>query len=408
MNGNEAGIRALRANFVREVVQDITPDDPDWLRFSDELDSLTATPNSNIFSRSAIGSPDVTGFELGPESHEMTVVYSMQRWLAGAGPVPLDAAGDGILRDASGGYLSTHSLLTRQSYVSGGADSGGRRIYTYGTGGIITRVMISGAPESGDPSKVNLTYLFKKLRSYKIDQPSASDTLEVVSTDAADTTQTVTIEDEGGAVTETIALNGTTPVAGAISFDNIDAIRLSAECQGDVQIRRVTGSVVLCTIEGVTTNGGIEGDLGLPLLGAGSYEAALGLPFQTVLRSSFSRGGAALADNVMGVSFEVNNNVEANALAGTRLRSLSPGNRAVTFNGTVFSATSSHDDFIATLKAETADMVWTFFGGASARTVTINDAALTGVGARAYEKGAATMRRNNVFTGQGVAVSTGL
>ena len=161
-------------------------------------------------------------------------------------------------------------------------------------------------------------------------------------------------------------------------------------------------------IEGAVTNGGIEGDLGLPEIGTGSYETALALPFQTILSASSLRGGSALAENVMGLSFEVNNSIDATAVIGSRAKVLNPGNRSITFNASVFGPTSSHNDIVAHLKAETGDIVWTFTGGATARTVTIPGSVLQTPGARNYEKGAATMKRDNAFVGTGITITTGL
>lgn len=406
---NEAGIRGLRANFIRETVPGVTDADPAWLLFSDELDSMGYVPQGNIFSRRAIGSPDVQGFELGPEDHEISLGYSMQRWLVASGPVPLDASADGMLRDANGGYLSTHSVLTRQEFLNGGTDSSGFRIYTYGTGAYIGRALVSGSPDSGDPTKVELTYTCEKVRSYLINQPAASGTITIVSSDAGDTSQSVTIEDDGAAASESIGpLAGTTPVVGSISFASIDAVRLSAETLGNITVSFTTGGNVVVVLEGSVSNGGIEGELGLPLLGAGSFETALGLAFQTVLSASAKRGGSSIATNVMGISFEIVNNLEQNSVVGSRLKVISPGNRDMTFNATVFSDQASHDDIVSHLRANEADMVWTFTGGASARTVTLGAAALTNPGDRSYQKGEATMRRDNVFAAQSIVITDGL
>ncbi len=407
---NEAGIRALRANFIRETIPGVTDDDPDWLRFSDELDSATYAPEGNTFERRAIGSPDVTGFELGPEAHEMAIVYSMQRWLVGADPqpAPLDPSADGLLRDANGGYLSTHSVLTRQAFLTGGTDGNGFRIYSYGTGGFLGVVNISGAPDSGDPSKVELSYNFERARSHLINQMAVSGTVTIVSSDAGDTTQMVTIEDEGAVNSETLALNGTTPVVGAQAFTDVDAIRLDLETEGDITITFTTGGLVCMVIEGKISNNNIEGDLGLPLLGSGSFETALSLVFQTVLNQSVSRGGNPIATNVMGISFEVTNNLQQDAVVGSRKMVISPGNRDMKFNASVFSDQASHDDILAHLQATELDMVWTFFGGATARTVTMAGAALTSPGERSYQKGEATMSRDNEFTAQTIVISDGL
>jgi len=130
--------------------------------------------------------------------------------------------------------------------------------------------------------------------------------------------------------------------------------------------------------------------------------------FQTVLSAAVTRGGSALAENVMGISFEVNNNLEMNGVVGTRKKDISPGNRDMTFNGTVFGTKASHDDIVAHLQATEADMVWTFTGGATARTVTLGAAALTEPGDRQYNKGEATMRRGNVFEAKTIVITDGL
>ncbi len=406
---NEAGIRELRANFVRETVSNVTPTDPAWLRFSDELDSASYAPEGNIFPREAIGSPDVQGFEVGPEDHAMGIVYSMQRWLVAAASAPLDASADGMLRDANGGYLSTHSVLTRQEFAAGGTDAAGFRIYSYGTGGFQGRAMVAGSPDSGDPTKVTIDYIFNKARSYLLNQPTAATGLTIVSDSTADTTQSVVVENEGAGITETIALNGTTPAVGIVlTFADIDAIRLTAETEGDITVTFTTGGNTVIVLEGKVSNNGIEGDLGLPLLGSGSFETALGLPFQTVLSSVFTRGGVALATNVMATSFEVNNSLEQDSKVSTRIKTISPGSRVITFNATVFSDQASHDAILANLQATEADIVWTFTGGVSARTVTLGGSALMTPGERSYDRGEAKMTLDNGFQGQTIVITDGL
>ena len=262
----------------------------------------------------------------------MEIMYSMQRWFVDADPQPnpLDTSGDGLLRDANGGYLSTHSVLTRQEFATGGTDGAGMRIYSYGQGGYIGTPNVAGAPDSGDPTKVTLSYNFERARSHLINQMAATGGLTIVSDSALDVTQSVTIENEGAGISETIALNGTTPVVGVtLTFDDVDAIRLDAETEGSITITFTTGGLVCMVIEGKISNNNIEGDLGLPLLGAGSFEAALGLPFQTVLNQTIERGGVPLEDNVMGISFEVTNNLQQDGLVGTREMAINPGNRDI-------------------------------------------------------------------------------
>jgi hypothetical protein len=110
----ESGIGALRANFIRETTAGTTPTNPAWLRYSDELDSVgNWVPNTNIAARTAIGTPDITGFSIGAEDHELSVAYKLQRWPSASG----DASYDGLIRDANGYLPATHSFLSRQILV---------------------------------------------------------------------------------------------------------------------------------------------------------------------------------------------------------------------------------------------------------------------------------------------------
>lgn len=70
-------------------------------------------------------------------------------------------------------------------------------------------------------------------------QLTANDTVDAVSSNAGDTTQTLTVEGRlvGGAVdTEALALNGTTPVTGAKTWERILSYTLSATCAGTVTV----------------------------------------------------------------------------------------------------------------------------------------------------------------------------
>jgi len=83
------------------------------------------------------------------------------------------------------------------------------------------------------------------------------DTVEVVSSNAGDTTQTVTITGRtaGGSITtDPISLNGTTPVSGAVTFETILKIVVSASHSGTITVRKATGDTTIVAIEtGVLT-----------------------------------------------------------------------------------------------------------------------------------------------------------
>ena len=400
---NESGIGALRVNFVRETTPGVTQVDPAWLRFSDEMDQAGQwAPNTNIAIRTAAGSPDVTGFSIGAEDHELQVIYKLQRWLTQATQVPLDALADGLLRDADGYIINTHSYLARQTLPApAGTQSAGVRVYTYGTGGIFGSASLTGDPSTSEPVMADGTYRFVKVRSLRINQPTASGTVTVVSSNAGDTTQTVTVENEGAASSEGIALNGTTPVVGATSFADIDAINLDLETLGDITITFTSGAETVAVILGSVGQQDIEGDLGLPLLGSGSFEAALGTAFEHILGDTIQKGGTPIEANVMTMAINVSNNVQPDPVVTQKGKVLSEGNREVTAVATVFSETGSHDAIVQHLQATAGDITWLMTGG----TVTLPGSVLTAPGARSYEKGNATMRRDNTFTSEGMTIS---
>jgi hypothetical protein len=324
----ESGIGALRANFIRETTAGTTPTDPAWLRYSDELDSVgNWVPNTNIAARTAIGTPDITGFSIGAEDHELSVAYKLQRWPSASG----DASYDGLIRDANGYLPATHSFLSRQILSGEGNQSGGDlHIYTYGTGGKVDTASVSGDPGDSEPVAVELSYRFEKIRSYAVSQPTAGTTMTVVSSSASDTTQDVTVENLTAATSETISLTGTTPAAG-----------LSAETVGDITVTFTTGGETCIVILGSDSQQGIEGDYGLPLLGSGSYESALGTALEHILGDTINKGGSPLDVNVMTLSFEVQNNIESDAVTRGKMKVQNEGLRNCSASATVFSRPST-------------------------------------------------------------------
>ena len=400
---NEAGIGALRVNFVRETTPGTTPADPDWLRYSDELKSVGGwVPNTNLAARTAVGSPDVQGFSIGAEDHELTVNYALQRWLTQATETPLDAIADGLLRNNSGYIINRHSFLARQNLLApAGTQLAGVRIYTYGTGGVFETAALTGDPGTSEPVMVEGQYRFEHMRSYEVNQPTATGTLTVVSSDAADTSQTLTIENDGAAVTEGLALNGTTPVIGATSFADIDSFRLSAECEGDITVTFTNGGEQCFVILGKNSQQEIGGDLGMAILGSGSFEAALATVFEHILGDTITKGGSPIDTNVMTMGISVSNNIQADPVTRQKAKVLSEGMREVTATVTVFSESGSHQSTVDHLKATAGDIVWTMAGGA----ITLVGAVLTAPGARVYEKGNATMQRDNEFTATDVTIT---
>ncbi len=81
---------------------------------------------------------------------------------------------------------------------------------------------------------------------------AANDTIDVVSSSAADTTQTVTVTGRlaSGAIdTEVYTLAGTTPQTGSKTFERVLKVVMSATAVGTITIERATGPVTIATLE---------------------------------------------------------------------------------------------------------------------------------------------------------------
>jgi len=86
---------------------------------------------------------------------------------------------------------------------------------------------------------------------------SANDTVEVLSSNVGDTTQTVTVTGRnvaGSIVSDVLSLNGTTVVNGVVSFERILKIVINASHAGTITLRKASDNVTIATIEsGVLT-----------------------------------------------------------------------------------------------------------------------------------------------------------
>lgn len=397
----ESGLRNHRSGFVRETTFGVTPTNPSWAVFGDEVFEARAAMSGAIFAKRALGDVDPQAFFKGPETHRLTMQYYLQRWLLSGGN-PLDPLGDAIIRDADNNISSSLSILLRESrQVSGGIKGAGVREYTYARGAYANTITIPGRLEDGEPVRPTIEYMASKVRPLRIDQPSSSGVIDIESTDAGDTTQSITIEVEGGATAETVALNGTTTVSTISSYGNIDALWLDAECDGDIKVMMSGDSDVLATIRGKDSYASIEGDRGVPPLGSGSHGSALGTAYERFIDDTITRGGSALATYINSSELRVNNNVEIVPQLGTFQQVLIPGIRQVELAATVFGPNESNAQILDHLRAVESDIVWTLTGG----TITVPGAVLRDVPERLYQVGQVRMNLDVLFEGKGVTAS---
>jgi len=80
---------------------------------------------------------------------------------------------------------------------------------------------------------------------------NTADTIEIVSSSGADTTQTVTvygINSDGKKASETFELNGATQAVGSTTFAYFDYAKVDAECAGTITIREASANATIQTI----------------------------------------------------------------------------------------------------------------------------------------------------------------
>jgi hypothetical protein len=89
------------------------------------------------------------------------------------------------------------------------------------------------------------------LRRVDFTQLAANDTIQAISSNAGDTTQTLTItgrKADGSVASETLTLNGTTAINFANTYERFLKAELSATATGSVTVRRTTGPTTIRVI----------------------------------------------------------------------------------------------------------------------------------------------------------------
>lgn len=390
----DSGIREHRIEFVRESTAGVTPDNPSWKLFSDNVDTaLVASPDAQIEGQRGVGDVNMQNFYRGPEDNTASIDYHFQKFFTDGSGNPDDAAGDAILRDSANDVVNTHTVVDRAELGNG------ERVYKVVKGGYPNLGDVAGDPSSGLPIMISLEYEAKKVRSYHATQPSGT-TLTVKSTSASDTTQSLTLESDGAATTEQVTLNGTTAVTTTASFSSLDAFELSAETEGNVTVEDGSGNV-LVTIYGANEYDGVEGDLGVPALGTGSHASAIGTSYERFLDDTVTRGGSDLAAELRSTNFNVSNNYDKTGVAGSLQQAVHVGQQDVELSATVAGNFEGHEAMMEHMRGVQLDIVWQFDGG----SVTFKNAALTDVGDVGPSSGDAVSTQDNTFTAENVVVS---
>jgi len=380
----ESGLLPGRYEWVAEPTPGEKPTDPNFQLFSDAFRSFEAEVGASYGRQDVAGDPDAQDHFRGTEDPSASVAYDLQRFFVDANGDPLDASGYGAIRDSQNQLPGTLMALARREYPGGVNDTGVRE-YSVVRGAAVETVTPTLDPSAEAPILMELEMMPRRVRTHKIHQPvDAGSTLEVVSTDDADTMD-ITVESEGATTSETLTLNGTTAVTGATAFSDIDAAWLSAPPVGDITVKDGSGNVLLEVSGGLTYSEDdqpVDGDRGVPTLGVGSHGSAIGTNFEHFLGDRFERpAGGEVAPRVNSASWSIENDISTSSLHDSRSPAVDVGNRTVSADVDIAGRFMSHDAMREALEKVQADLEHELSGG----VVTLKNTVMQGPPTRSIE-----------------------
>lgn len=348
----ESGQLPGRYEWAVEPTPGAVPTDIEWKRFSDVIRTFEMDPGPTLARQDSIATADAVDHPRGPEEPSATVGYDLQRFPVDGNGDPVDASAYGILRDQYNDLLGTLLCVGRREY-GGGNDGAGVREYSVVRGAGVDSVSPTLDPSGEQPILMELSLTARKARSYKIHQLSAETDLEVSSTSENDTMDLV-VESEGATVSATVTLNGTTSVPITGPFPDVDAAWLKDNPEGDVTITDGSGTTVLELTGGLTYSDDdqpVDGDRGIPTLGAGSHATEIGTSFEHFVGDRFERpAGEAVRARINSASWTIENNINTQSLHNTRAPAVDAGNRGVTVDADAAGPYVSHKSMMEALQ----------------------------------------------------------
>lgn len=405
MSTHQAGVRPYRLEWVAETAEGVTPEDPDYNLYSDNVTSAPGwEPDANTTRQNAAGEVTAQGFFNGSETHDVTYTYSLQQWYVDGSDETLDAGGDFLQAASDNSLQATHSIVGRSVQADGGAADAGRRIYTVVKGAHPDSLTAPFETEDGSPIEQELAYQAEKVRQYDISQPAESTTLWIQSTDSSDDSQDVTIEDEGSDTSESNGLSGTTAVETTVSYGDIDAIELSAETVGNVEVYDGDPGMdgtLLATIYGSDHYPADEGDLGVPALDSGSHASALDSEYVRFIDDTLSIPNVESDVEIISGEMSVETGLGDNSKSGSARRNIHAAEWTYTITATLAGSKVSVDQFNNYLGEVTGEIVWTAGEG----SITFNDCFIQSPGEYTKESGNGKMQFDNEWQAQSVEVS---
>lgn len=395
----EASVRRVDTYYARETLDSNgnpqTPTDPTFNLYSTVVNSDEVEPSAEYDNRLGLGNYVPVEKQRQQESHEITVAYDLQQFPVDSSGNPQDAFADVALRDVDHRVENTHTFLEVEKKAEimaestwhyryftelghahpSGSDPGATvkptRTEHYGRGCIAEEATMELAPEDASVINNELQYTGHKFRRYQLDQPNSSETIAVRSSQSGDTGETVNIETTDGATSESLTLDSSDSTTLVTSSNTYGSLRVSlpAEISGDLEVytydsANAVAKQLLTVIRGADARDGIEGDLGVPLVGSGSFGDGSslndGIP---ALGSDLSWDGHNAAENVSSTTITVENEVETNATDSGLVPDIRTGSQTVTLESTVFGEVESHQMYDEHLKGREAALSFAIEGG---------------------------------------------
>lgn len=382
----ESGIQPYRIEFIRESSRGVTPSDPSWNLFSDNVRTFEPAIDPQTEGQQGLGDPDYAGSFAGTEQTEITVMYDLQQWLIDGSSNAQDASYDAVARNSDNRIPNSHTVVRRLDVGSldagntiNGSNSKDSRLYFVGKGGLADATFTMNI-DSGQPIQVELAYQFEKGRLYQIDQPPSDGTGKQIAfkTSADDTNDqgtTITVQgvdDSDNAAEEDVSLDGTnstTLVDTDTQFQEIDAIEIGSELVNDLEVYEdddntndsVTQGDQLAVFYGQSSYDQGEGDLGVPALGTGSHASSLGSSYELPLDGDLFElpSGTTIADEITTTEISFENNIEPRATDNGPRPALSEGGRNAEVSTTVFGQVETYQHTVDMLRTSSQDYKWT-------------------------------------------------
>jgi hypothetical protein len=400
VNDYQRGTSPYRLEGIVETTVGQTPSDPSWDLFSDNVVSaFDWEPDANTNRQDSVGEITAQGFFNGAETHEASFEYHLQNWYTD-GSGNRNEAGYDFLEPASDNDVrATHSVVGRSDVSSGGTDGAGRRIYTVAKGGHPSSMTVPFETEDGTPINQSLEYQFEKIRQYDISQPSSSTTLDI--TNNGSSSVDVSIENEGASTEETNTVGSGATVTTTDSFGDIDAVELSTDVDGSVDVTDGSGTTFV-SINGSDSYPTGEGDLGVPTLGSGSHASAIGSSYIRFIDDDLTVPNVGSDYEVISGEMSVDTGLNAEPRAGDGLYNIHAEEWSYTVTASLAGPKMSIDQTQNYLTESTGTLTWDESSGES---IDFNNSFIQSPGTYTKEANQGKMIFDNEWTAETITVS---